>query len=127
MVSLLPERKSGLATLDRQKQISEKSMSATTAAVAPNRVLHALIASAVGSALARVRVLPELKRLLDITLRSFTQVAASENTGRPYLESNFQHTFAEIRSAAGLSKDLRYRDLRRTFATSLGATGCGLH
>jgi integrase len=48
----------------------------------------------------------------------------SENTGRPCREACFQHTFAEIRTAAGLSDDLRYRDLRRTFATALGAAGC---
>ena len=51
-------------------------------------------------------------------------MVVSEVTGRPYQESDFQHTFAEIRDSAGLKKDLQFRDLRRTLATALGAAGC---
>ena len=71
-----------------------------------------------------VPVLPEPRTLLDRTPRTSTQIVVSENTGRPYQESDFQHTFADIREAAGLSDDLQYRDLRRTLATALGAAGC---
>jgi integrase len=71
-----------------------------------------------------IPVLPELRTLLDATERRSTQMVVSENTGRPYRESDFQHTFAEIREAAGLPTDLQYRDLRRTLATALGAAGC---
>jgi integrase len=71
-----------------------------------------------------IPVLPELKVLLEATDRKSTQMVVSENTGRPYKESDFQHTFAEIRDQAGLPKDLQYRDLRRTLATALGAAGC---
>jgi integrase len=68
--------------------------------------------------------LPELRALLDRTTRQSTQIVVSENTGRPYKESDFQHTFAQIRDGAGLPKDLQFRDLRRTLATALGAAGC---
>ena len=68
--------------------------------------------------------LPELRRLLDRTPRISTQMVVSENTGRPYQESDFQHTFVELRRAAGLPDDLQFRDLRRTLATALGAAGC---
>ena len=51
-------------------------------------------------------------------------MVVSENTGRPYQESDFQHTFAEIRNGAGLPVDLQFRDLRRSLATALGAAGC---
>ena len=71
-----------------------------------------------------IPVLPELRALLTTTERRSTQMVVSENTGRPYQESNFQHTFAEIRDGAGLPADLQYRDLRRTLATTLGAAGC---
>jgi hypothetical protein len=69
-------------------------------------------------------VVPELRHLLDSILRRSTQIVTSENTGRPYQESDFQHTFAGIRQRAGLADDLRYRDLGRTLPTAPGATGC---
>ncbi len=68
--------------------------------------------------------LPELRALLATTQRVSTQIVVSETTKKPYQESDFQHTFAEIREKAGLPKDLQYRDLRRTLATALGAAGC---
>ncbi len=71
-----------------------------------------------------VPCLLELRRRLDNTARTSTQVVVSEATKRPYLESDFQHRFAEIRDAAGLPADLQFRDLRRTLATALGAAGC---
>lgn len=71
-----------------------------------------------------IPVLPELRALLETTARRSTQMVVSENTGRPYQESDFQHTFASIRDGAGLADDLQFRDLRRTLATALGAAGC---
>ncbi len=71
-----------------------------------------------------VPALPELRKLLDAATRSSVQIVVSEATGRPYQESDFQHTFVDIRRAAGLSDDLQFRDLRRTLATALGAAGC---
>jgi integrase len=71
-----------------------------------------------------IPVLPELRALLETTPRVSTQMVVSENTGRPYQESDFQHRFAEIRDSAGLPADLQFRDLRRTLATALGAAGC---
>jgi len=71
-----------------------------------------------------VPVLPELRAMLDATGRTSTQIVVSEATGRPYGESDFQHSFAAIRTAAGLPFDLQFRDLRRTLATALGAAGC---
>ena len=71
-----------------------------------------------------VPALPELRALLNTTPRRSTQMVVSEVTGRPYRESDFQHTFAEIRDSAGLKKDLQFRDLRRTLATALGSAGC---
>ena len=71
-----------------------------------------------------IPALPELRTLLEATPRVSTQMVVSENTGRPYQESDFQHTFAEIRDGAGMPADLQFRDLRRTLATALGAAGC---
>jgi site-specific recombinase XerD len=71
-----------------------------------------------------VPALPELRRLLAATKRVSTQIVVSEVTQKPYQESDFQHTFADLRAKAGLPKDLQYRDLRRTLATALGAAGC---
>jgi hypothetical protein len=71
-----------------------------------------------------IPALPELRVLLDRTPKRSTQIVVSENTDRPYKESDFQHTFAEIRDAAGLPANLQFRDLRRTMATALGAAGC---
>ena len=71
-----------------------------------------------------IPVLPELKRLLDTATRTAAEIVVSERTGRPYGESAFQHRFAEIRAAAGLSVDLQFRLLRHTLATALGAAGC---
>lgn len=71
-----------------------------------------------------VPVLPELQLLLDATPRLSTQIVVSEITGRPYRESDFQHSFARVRSAAALPEDLQFRDLRRSVATALGAAGC---
>ncbi len=71
----------------------------------------------------RIPVLPELRQLLDQLPRTSTQIVVSETTNRPYQESAFQHTFADIRDKAGLPADLQFRDLRRTLATALGAAG----
>jgi integrase len=71
-----------------------------------------------------IPAMAELRVLLDTTPRVSTQMVVSENTHRPYQESDFQHTFAEIRNGAGLPADLQFRDLRRTLATALGAAGC---
>lgn len=46
-------------------------------------------------------------------------MVVSENTHRPYQESDFQHAFAEMRNGAGLPADLQFRDLRLTLATAL--------
>lgn len=71
-----------------------------------------------------VPALPDLRRLLDAAPRTAIQIVVSEQTGRPYQESAFQHEFARIRDKANLPADLQYRDLRRTLATALGAAGC---
>ena len=72
----------------------------------------------------RVPCLPELRVLLDLVKRESPVMVVSEVTKRPYGESAFQHTFARVRTKAGLPDDLQYRDLRRTLATALGAAGC---
>jgi integrase len=71
-----------------------------------------------------VPCLPELRELLDRVPRTAEQIVVSEATGRPYVESAFQHLFAELRVKARLPADLQFRDLRRTLATALGAAGC---
>lgn len=71
-----------------------------------------------------IRCLPTLKAVIDATPRLGELMVISESTHRPYAESDFQHTFADIRKAAGLRDDLQFRDLRRTLATLLGAAGC---
>jgi hypothetical protein len=69
-------------------------------------------------------VLPELRAALEAAPRISTQIVVNETTKRPWGESAFQHVFADIRDAAGLPKDLQFRDLRRTGATNLGRAGC---
>ena len=60
-----------------------------------------------------------MRALLDTTPRISTQMVVSENTHRPYQESDFQHAFAEMRNGAGSPSDLQFRDLRLTLATAL--------
>lgn len=60
---------------------------------------------------------------LNAMPRSSVYVIVSEATKRPYKEDHFRHEFARIRDLAGLPKDLRFQDLRRTAATELGAAG----
>ena len=67
--------------------------------------------------------LPEIRAPLETTPRVSTQMVVSENTGRPFQESAFQHIFAVIREGAGMPADRQFHDLRRTLATALGAAG----
>jgi integrase len=71
-----------------------------------------------------IPILPELKCLLDAAPRTAVQIVISERTERPYGESDFQHRFAKIRTAAGLPNDLQFRLFRHTLATALGSAGC---
>jgi integrase len=72
-----------------------------------------------------IPVLPELRQAIDAAPKAdAVQLVVSEVTGRAYQESDFQHWFAWIRQQAGLPKDLRFVDLRRTVATALGRAGC---
>jgi integrase len=82
--------------------------------------------------LVRVPVPFDLKLALDAAPRTSTQIVVSESTGRPYRESHFQHTFADIRAAARMKvgdeevpvpKDVQFRDLRRTVITAMGRGG----
>jgi integrase len=74
--------------------------------------------------LVAIPALPALRALLDTTPRTAVQIIVSEGTGKPYVESDFQHRFAKLRAIAGLPADLQFRLLRHTVATALGAAGC---
>lgn len=65
----------------------------------------------------------ELKGVLDATPRQSTLVLVSEATGQPYREDHFRHVFAREREAAGLRRELQFRDLRRTGAVLLARRG----
>ena len=65
----------------------------------------------------------ELQQALARTPMQSPTVIVSETTGRPYLEDNFRHVFAEIRDSADLG-DLRFMDLRRTAVVWLAEAGC---
>jgi len=67
----------------------------------------------------------ELAAELGDMQRPAEHILLSETTGNPWVdgEDHFRHEFARIREAAGLPKDLQFRDLRRTAATDLGAAG----
>ena len=47
----------------------------------------------------------------------------SESTGRPYAEPHFRYWFKKIKKAAGLPKELQFRDNRRSTLTELGDAG----
>lgn len=73
------------------------------------------------------RVIVPLPRDLAAELggmeRKADRILVSETSGEPWGEDHFRHEFARIRTAAGLPKDLQFRDLRRTAATEIGAAG----
>jgi integrase len=70
----------------------------------------------------KIPPLPLPKDLIDLLDESLLDhnseyLIVSEGTGEHYSEVNFQHIFAEIRSAAGVPDDLQFRDFRRTAIT----------
>lgn len=71
----------------------------------------------------RVPVTTSMQAYLKEVSRDAVQVIVSEATGRLYQKFHFVHEFARIRELAGLPSDLQFRDLRRTAATELGASG----
>ncbi len=73
-----------------------------------------------------VPVIEELGAALAAVPRKSPSMLISETTGRPYLEDNFRHVFADIRAAAGLP-DLWFMDLRRTAVVWLAEAGCQVY
>ena len=71
-------------------------------------------------------MIEELKAELATVPKTSPNMLISETTGRPYLEDNFRHIFADIRAAAGLS-DLWFMDLRRTAVVWLAEAGCEVY
>jgi len=71
-----------------------------------------------------VPVTKELAGALAETKRTSTIIVVSESTSRPYQCRYFESEFAKIRAAAGLPKDLQFRDLRRTAVVRLAEAGC---
>lgn len=73
----------------------------------------------------RVLVSPATRQLLVEAhkVRASVQIIVSEATRRPYRYFDWAHQFAEARAAAGLPKDLQFRDLRRTALTEAGRQG----
>lgn len=70
-----------------------------------------------------VPVVAELRHALDTAPRTAATIVVSESSGKPYTEYHFTHTFREIADAAGLPRDLQFRDLRRTTVVRLAEAG----
>jgi integrase len=71
---------------------------------------------------------PEGIRMLSETERRAVQIIVGDVKGRPIAHrSFFGRVFREIRSKAGLSNDLRFRDLRRTVGTEISSGGGQIH
>lgn len=85
---------------------------------------HVTLRQAKTGTLVRIPALPELAAALDSAPRTAVQIVISETTGRPYKSSHFEHTFSQVRAAAGLPADLKFFGLRHTAATNLGRAGC---
>jgi hypothetical protein len=66
---------------------------------------------------------PRVKARLGATPREGVTILVNEDTKRPWAESTFEKIFAAIRAAAGLSKELQFRDFRRTGATETVEAG----
>jgi integrase len=54
-------------------------------------------------------------------------IVLSETSGQRYEASRFAAIFRMIKAAAGIPRDLEYRDLRRTATTHLAEAGCSTH
>lgn len=72
-----------------------------------------------------VKAYPDLRRALAAVGRreGVDQVVVCETTGEGWGEDYFRHVFRAIADAAGLPKDLQFRDLRATGLTELGDAG----
>lgn len=71
-----------------------------------------------------VPVMPQLKKGLDAWTRQSTIILVSERTGKPFTKDHFGDLFREVREAAGIEKELQYRDLRKTAIVMLAMAGC---
>lgn len=66
---------------------------------------------------------PDLAKRLKATPRAAVQVVVCEATKLAWKEDHFRHIFREIADAAGIPKDLQFRDLRSTGLTELADAG----
>lgn len=71
-----------------------------------------------------VKITSELRDEIDATPKAGVQFVVYEATGTPYTEHHFRHVFREVADAAGLPKDIQYRDLRRYAVLQLARAGC---
>lgn len=67
-------------------------------------------------------VSPRLAAELNAMTKEGIYLVLTESK-RPYSRANFSRDFAEVRRDGGLAAHLQFRDLRRTAATELGASG----
>lgn len=67
--------------------------------------------------------LADIKRILDETPRISTVVIINEETGKPYTKYEVSRVFNEIRDAAGLPKEYRAGDMRRSGLDEAGDAG----
>src|SRR5260221_405698 len=65
-----------------------------------------------------------LRATLEAAPRLGETIVVSEITARAYLESNFQHLFAKMRTSAKLPKEMWYMDLRRSAVVRMARAGC---
>lgn len=70
-----------------------------------------------------VAAYPDLAKRLRATARTAVQVVVCETTGRPWTADYFRHVFRDIADAAGLPRELQFRDLRATGLTELADAG----
>jgi len=71
-----------------------------------------------------VPVMRALKKMLDATERKSPVVLICEATGKPYSKDMLSRRVREVCEAAGIGKDIQFRDLRRTAVVRLAEHGC---
>lgn len=82
----------------------------------------------------KIKCMPELKRMIDKTTRNSILIVVSEETSRPYKDSNFTHWIEKVRDAEikdnngkithpRINRKKQFRDLRRTAVVNLVRAG----
>jgi integrase len=73
-----------------------------------------------------VFMMPELKTMLDNLAHDSTLILHDERAGAPYTKDRLCRRVREVFEAAGITRDIQFRDLRRTSVVRLAEAGCEL-